>query len=93
VDPSWGGQQIELRLDPFDLSRVDVYREQRPVGRASVKAMKVGRLLDIEPFETAPPAEPSGLNFLQLLVHEHREKLARETGHIEFAKAFEIEDR
>lgn len=92
VDPSWGGQKIELRLDPFDLSRVDVYRDKRPVGKATVKEMKVGRILEIEPFETKPPAEPSGLNFLQLLVREHSEKLARETGHIEFAKVFEIQE-
>ena len=90
VDPVWSGQKIELRLDPFDLSRVDVYRDKRPIGKAVVKTLKAGQILEIEPFEARPAPEPSGLNFLQLLVKEHREKLARETGHIEFAKAFEI---
>ena len=92
VDPCWSGLQIELRLDPFDLSRVDVYRDLRPVGKASVKVMKVGQLLEIEPFTAMPPVTPSGVNFLQLLVQEHREKLARETGHLEFAKAFERQE-
>jgi transposase InsO family protein len=90
VDPSWSGQKIELRLDPYDLGRVDVYRDKRPIGKAVVKNLKVGRILEIERFLPTPLAEPSGINFLQLLVREHREKLARETGHIEFAKAFEI---
>jgi len=92
VDPIWSGQKIELRLDPFDLSRVDVYREQRPIGKAVVKTMKIGKILEIEAFEAPPPIEPSGLNYLQLLVLEHRQKVARETGHIEFSKAFEIQE-
>ena len=89
VDPRWSGQDIELRLDPFDLTRVDVYRDRRKIGVAQIKKCKVGHLLEIEPFEAVPPIEPTGMNYLQILVKEHRDKLARETGHLEFAKMFE----
>lgn len=89
VDPKWSGQDIELRLDPFDLTRVDVYRDRRKAGVAHIKKCKVGQLLEIDAFEAVPPIEPTGMNYLQILVKEHRDKLARETGHLEFAKMFE----
>lgn len=91
VDPAWSGQKIELRLDPFDLSRVDVYRDRRPVARAQVRECKKARLLDMEPTVPPPVVEPSGVNFLETLRHEHREQILREIGPIAFAKAIHKE--
>ena len=34
VDPAWCGQTIELRYDPFDLSRMEVYRDAVRLGTA-----------------------------------------------------------
>ena len=87
VDPTWSGQRLELRLDPFDLSRIDVYRDQRPVARAHVRVLKKASLIEIEPLVAAPPTEPSGISFLDGLRQEHRQKLARELGPIPMHQA------
>lgn len=87
VDPTWRGQKIELRLDPFDLSRIDVYRDQRPVARAEVRELKSASLIEIQPFQPPLPTEPSGVSFLDGLRQEHREKLARELGPIPMHQA------
>lgn len=92
VDPSWSGQKLELRLDPFDLSHVDVYRDRRPVARAQVRELKQARLLDLEPLVVPPPDVPSGVNFLEMLRQEHREQLKREIGPVPFARAINEEE-
>lgn len=92
VDPTWSGQELELRLDPFDLSRIDVYRDQRPVARAHVRHLKKASLLEIQPLAPAPPTEPSGISFLDGLRQEHRQKLTRELGPIPMPKAIGQEE-
>jgi hypothetical protein len=87
VDPTWSGRQIELRLDPFDLTRIDVYQDQRPVARAHVEQLKQASLLQIQPLQPLPPTEPSGISFLDGLRQEHRQKLARELGPIPMHQA------
>jgi len=92
VDPAWSGQKLELRLDPFDLNRVDVYRDRRPVARAQVRVLKKARLLDMELLITPPPDEPTDVNFLEMLRQEHREQLMREIGPVAFARAINKEE-
>lgn len=92
VDPAWASQTIELRLDPYDLSRIDVYRDRRPVARAEVRELKKARLLEMELLAPPPPIEASGVNYLEMLRREHREKLIREVGPIAFAKAITKEE-
>ena len=87
VDPLWSGQTLELRLDPFDLSRIDVYRDRRPVARAHVRRLKKSSLIELEPLFTPAPTEPSGISFLDGLRQEHRQKLARELGPIPMNQA------
>jgi len=87
VDPTWSGQELELRLDPFDLSRIEVYRDRRPVARAHVRKLVKASLLKIEPLAPSPPTEPSGISFLDGLRQEHRQKLARELGPIPMHQA------
>jgi transposase InsO family protein len=82
VEATWSGQSLELRLDPFDLSKIDVYRDQRPVARAHVRNLKHSSLIEIEPLQPLPATEPSGVSFLDLLRQEYRQKLARELGPI-----------
>lgn len=84
VDPSWCGRTIELRCDPFDLSRIDVYQDGRPVARAQVRKLGRSHCLDLEPLVLPPPVEPSGVNFLDALRREYRRKLLAETGEISF---------
>jgi len=89
LDPEWARQRIELRLDPFDLSRVDVYRDCRPVARARVRTLKKSSILglDLEPLEPRPALKPSGVSFLESLRREYRRQQAAELGEVSFRQA------
>jgi putative transposase len=88
VDPVWAGNRIELRCDPFDLSRMEVYRDCRPIGTATVRLLKKGSCLDLVPTTPPSPAPaPTGINFLDALRDEHRRHLAAEIGEIPFRTA------
>jgi transposase InsO family protein len=92
VDPAWGGRKIELRCDPFDLSRIDVYQDCRPVAKAHVRNLKRARLIELEPLVPPPDVEPSGISFLDVLRREHRLQVAAEIGAVSFRRAFQRED-
>lgn len=88
VDPVWASNRIELRCDPFDLSRLEVYRDCRPIGTATVRKLKQGQCLDLVPATPPSPAPaPTGINFLDALREEHRKHLAAEIGEIPFRTA------
>jgi hypothetical protein len=87
VDPAWSGQRLELRFDPFDLSRIDVYRDGRPVARAQVRKLSHGFAMDLTAQPIAPAVEPSGINFLDALRSEYRRQRAAEIGEIPFRDA------
>ena len=91
VDLAWAGQKLELRLDPFDFSRVDVYRDARPVARAQVRDLKrsSSRALDLEPLKPPEKEEPSGVSFLDTLRQEYRRQQAAELGEIAFRDALD----
>jgi transposase InsO family protein len=92
VDPAWAGQKIELRLDPYDLSRVDVYQDRRPVARAQVRELKKAHILEMVRLAPPPAVEPSGVNYLGMLRQEHRQQLIREIGPISFANLMNEEE-
>lgn len=87
VEPAWAGQKLELRFDPFDLSRIDVYRDGRPVARAEVRKLARGLALELTAQPLAPAVEPSGINFLDALRDEYRRQRAAEIGEIPFREA------
>jgi transposase InsO family protein len=89
VDPSWAGRKLELRLDPFDLSDITIYRDARPVAKAKVREMKNSTIagLDIELLKLPTPVEPSGVSFLDVLRREYRQQQAAEMGEISFVDA------
>jgi hypothetical protein len=88
VDPVWAGNRIELRCDPFDLSHLEVYRDCRPIGTATVRKLKRGNCLDLVPaYPPRPTPAPTGINFLDALREEHRKQLAAEIGEIPFRAA------
>jgi len=91
VDPRWAGRRLELRLDPFDLSDIKVYRDRRPVAKAKVRELKRSTVpgLDIEPLKEPPPVEPSGVNFLDVIRREYRRQQAAELGEISFREALD----
>jgi putative transposase len=71
VDPSLVGRRIELRFDPEDLTRLDVFWEGRPVGEAI--PFIVGRHVHRQVPQAQPPAPPpsTGIDYLGLVAAEH----------------------
>ena len=87
LDMSWCHRTIEVRCDPFDLSRLEVYEDGRPTARATVRKLHRGHCLELDPLTLPPAPEPTGINFLDALRREHRAHLIAETGDISFLTA------
>lgn len=84
VDPSLVGRRVELRYDPEDLSRIDVYLEGRPAGVA-VAFVTRRHVHPAVPQAKRPEAEPTGVDYLGLVASAHEE--AAGTGQkIDFAR-------
>ncbi len=63
VDAALVGHRIEVRFDPEDLTRLDVYYEGRPAGVAT--PFKIGRhVAKAVPQATRPTPEPTGIDYL-----------------------------
>jgi len=72
VDSALVGRQIELRYDPEDLSRISVHFQGRPAGDAV--PFRLGRHVHPQvPQAVAPPAEPTGADYLGLVLAAHEE--------------------
>jgi putative transposase len=73
VDPALTGQRVELRYDPEDLSRIDVYLDGRPAGGAVpfVTRRHVHRAVP----QAAPASAPAtGVDYLGLVGAAHDEE-------------------
>jgi putative transposase len=84
VDAALVGHRVELRYDPEDLSRIDVYFEGRPAGVATpfVTRRHVHRSV---PQAERPEPAPTGIDYLGLVEAAHEE--AAGTGQkIDFSK-------
>jgi len=75
VDPSLIGRRVELRFDPEDLTRMDVFWEGRPVGQAI--PFVIGRHVHRQVPQAQPPSSPpsTGIDYLGLVVAEHDDHL------------------
>ncbi|HEV8167263.1 MAG TPA: DDE-type integrase/transposase/recombinase [Actinomycetota bacterium] len=69
VDPALVGHEVELVFDPFDLTRVEVRYAGRAMGLAVPD--RIGRHVHPQAAaaatDTAPPARPSGIDYLALV--------------------------
>ena len=78
VDPSLVGRRVELRYDPEDLTRLDVYLEGRPAGLAV--PFKIGRHVHrAVPQAQRPAPEATGVDYLALVADAHDAEAG--TGH------------
>ncbi|MGE5289750.1 MAG: DDE-type integrase/transposase/recombinase [Micromonosporaceae bacterium] len=70
VDPALTGRRVELRYDPEDLSRIDVYLDGRPAGTATpfVTRRHVHRAV---PQAARPAPAPTGIDYLGLVAAAH----------------------
>ena len=63
VDAALVGRRVEVRFDPEDLTRLDVYYEGRPAGVAT--PFKIGRhVAEAVPQGARPVPEPTGIDYL-----------------------------
>lgn len=72
VEPALVGRRVELRFDPEDLSRIEVYYEGRSWGAAA--PFVLGRHVHRQVPAAAPPApERTGIDYLGLVASAHDE--------------------
>jgi putative transposase len=85
IDQALCGQRVELRFDPYDLGRIEVYYAGRPFGEAV--AHHVGRHVHPQAQQRAGEPRPqSGIDYVRLLAAEHeREWLAHRINYHELA--------
>jgi putative transposase len=73
VDPSLVGRRVELRYDPADLTRIDVFYDGRPAGVATPFVTKRHTHRAV-PQAERPAPEPSGIDYLALVQKAHEEE-------------------
>lgn len=75
VDPALVGQRVELLFDPFDLERIEVRFQGRPVGDAV--PVRIGRHThpNARPEAKEPPAS-TGIDYLAMLAERRDRELA-----------------
>ena len=75
VDPALVDRRVELRFDPEDLSRLDVFWEGQPAGQAV--PFVVGRhvLRPAAPADPPAPAPPTGVDYLGMVLAAHDAEL------------------
>ena len=73
VDPALTGRRVELRYDPEDLSRLDVFLDGRPAGQAVpfVTRRHVHRAV---PQAARPDPRPTGIDYLAMVAAAHEEE-------------------
>jgi putative transposase len=73
VDPALTGRRVELRYDPEDLSRLDVFLDGKPAGQAVpfVTRRHVHRAV---PQAARPSPAPTGIDYLNMVAAAHEEE-------------------
>jgi putative transposase len=73
VDPALVGRRVELRYDPEDLTRLDVFLDGRPAGQAVpfVTRRHVHRAV---PQAARPDPDPTGIDYLGMVAAAHDEQ-------------------
>jgi putative transposase len=74
VDPALAGRKVELIFDPFDLTRIDVRYQHRPFGTAAPLVIDRHTHPQAQR-EVAPPATPTGIDYLKLLAEKRDAEL------------------
>jgi putative transposase len=72
VDPALVGRRVELRYDPEDLTRIEVFLDGKPAGTATafITRRHVHRAV---PQAARPEPDPTGVDYLGLVAAAHEE--------------------
>ena len=74
VDPALVGRKVELVFDPFDLTRIEVRYQHRPMGLAV--PLVIGRHTHPQAQrELPPPPTGTGIDYLRLLAEQRDAEL------------------
>jgi putative transposase len=73
VDPALTGRRVELRYDPENLSRIDVYLDGKPAG-AAVPFITRRHVHRAVPQAARPGPPPTGIDYLGLVAAAHDEE-------------------
>jgi putative transposase len=73
VDPALTGRRVELRYDPEDLTRIEVYPDGRPAG-AAVPFVTRRHVHRAVPQAARPGPDPTGVGYLGLVAAAHDEE-------------------
>ena len=72
--PQLAGETVEVRFDPLDATSVEIYFQGKPQGTARlVDPVVNGQLPSDKPSKAAEP-EPTGINFVDLLIKKKDEE-------------------
>lgn len=78
VDPFLAGRTVELVFDPFDLTRIEVRHNGKPMGLANPQVIGRHAHPKARPEQPAPPAAPpTGIDYLRLVEADHHAADAR----------------
>ncbi|MGV1050424.1 MAG: DDE-type integrase/transposase/recombinase, partial [Solirubrobacterales bacterium] len=75
VDAALVGRRVEVLFDPFDLTRLDVRYQGRPMGLAVPH--RIGRHVHPDAHADAAAAPATGIDYLALVAAQHRTQLAQ----------------
>ncbi len=73
VDPALTGRRVELRYDPEDLTRIEVYLDGKPAG-AAVPFVTRRHVHRAVPQAAPPEPDPTGVDYLGLVAAAHDEE-------------------
>jgi len=85
VDPALVGRRVELRYDPEDLTRIDVYLEGCPAGVARPFVTR-RHVHPAVPQAARPEPEQTGVDYLGLVAAAHESSAAGTGQKIDFAQ-------
>jgi putative transposase len=71
VDASLPGRKVDLLFNPFDLTRVEVEYQRRPMGQATPHQVRRHAHPDVKP-HTPAPVEATGIDYLRLIEAAHQ---------------------
>ena len=75
LDPALVGRKVQLIFDPFDLTRIEVRYQHRPMGVAV--PLQIGRHTHPQAErERPPPPTPTGIDYLKLLADKRDDEIA-----------------
>jgi transposase InsO family protein len=89
IDPHLAGRKLELRFDPFDLSKMEVFLEGVSLGKAVVLIQGREKHISVERLATQPllpPKPKSSLDYLTSLRSEYEIMQQKQAGHLRFSK-------